>query len=210
MAIAARVIPAGLGGYGTERDRPSGGATVPQLLVIDVAVFAALIVVAAVVTMRHRRRTGGPSSVRPGAVAELAGQRMRREVPVLPGFRDDAGEPAPSAHDPAGPGQAGEPAGPEQADEAARPGQEAQPQVSGAAAPEPEPGAPAPEPEPGAPAPEPEPDGPAPEPDGHPVAAGEVTSSGQIGSYYAGADRPIADYLAELGWAEEPGPRDPR
>jgi hypothetical protein len=49
-----------------------------------------------------------------------------------------------------------------------------------------------------------------------------VASSGQVYSYYEGADQPMADYLAELGWdeepswdeepgwAEEPGARDPR
>jgi hypothetical protein len=43
-----------------------------------------------------------------------------------------------------------------------------------------------------------------------------VGSSGRVSSYYEGADQPMSDYLAELGWdeepawAEEPGSRDPR
>jgi hypothetical protein len=51
---------------------------------------------------------------------------------------------------------------------------------------------------------------------GRPGPGGVVTSSGRVSSYYEGADQPIADYLAELGWdeepgwAEEPGARDPR
>jgi hypothetical protein len=57
---------------------------------------------------------------------------------------------------------------------------------------------------------------------GRPAPDGAVASSGQVYSYYEGADQPMADYLAELGWdeepswdeepgwAEEPGARDPR
>ena len=49
---------------------------------------------------------------------------------------------------------------------------------------------------------------PAAEPDGQPAADGTVTSSGRVYSYYDGADQPMADYLAELGWSEESGARD--
>jgi len=50
---------------------------------------------------------------------------------------------------------------------------------------------------------------PAAEPDGPPAADGAVTSSGRVSSYYEGADQPVADYLAELGWAGEPGAAGP-
>jgi hypothetical protein len=50
---------------------------------------------------------------------------------------------------------------------------------------------------------------PAAEPDGQPGADGTVASSGRVYSYYDGADQPMADYLAELGWSEESGARDP-
>jgi len=48
---------------------------------------------------------------------------------------------------------------------------------------------------------------PAAEPDGPPGADCAVTSEGRVFSYYEGADQPIADYLAELGWAREQGTR---
>jgi hypothetical protein len=49
---------------------------------------------------------------------------------------------------------------------------------------------------------------PAAEPGGQPGAAGTVNSSGRLYSYYDGADQPVADYLAELGWSEESGARN--
>jgi hypothetical protein len=42
-----------------------------------------------------------------------------------------------------------------------------------------------------------------------PDRAGPVTSNEPIGSYYDGADRAIADYLAERGWPQEPETHDP-
>jgi hypothetical protein len=62
----------------------------------------------------------------------------------------------------------------------------------------------------------PGPRAPAAEVNGRPGPDGTVTSNGRVYRYYDGADQPIADYLAELGWdeepgwAEEPGARDPR
>ena len=141
-----------------------------------------------------------------------------------PGARD----PDPGAREPAGPGPeassqaseaagagpgAEEPAGPEhevspqvsgparaesRAQEPAGPEQEASSQVSGAA-----------DAGPGSHAP-------VAELNGRPGPDGVVSDSGRVSSYYEGADQPVADYLAELGWdeepawAEEPGSRDPR
>jgi hypothetical protein len=61
----------------------------------------------------------------------------------------------------------------------------------------------------------PGPRAPAAELNGRPGPDGAVTS-GRVSSYYEGADQPMADYLADLGWdeesgwVEEPGARDPR
>lgn len=43
------------------------------------------------------------------------------------------------------------------------------------------------------------------EPDEAQAAAGAVTIGERIGGYYEQADQPLADYLAALGWTEEPG-----
>jgi hypothetical protein len=47
--------------------------------------------------------------------------------------------------------------------------------------------------------------GPDAEPQEPPPAAGAVTFSEQIGSYYEEAERSVADYLAAHGWTEEQG-----
>jgi hypothetical protein len=44
-----------------------------------------------------------------------------------------------------------------------------------------------------------------PEPDGQRSVTGAVTGRDRIASYYDEADRPMADYLAQQGWTEEPG-----
>lgn len=64
-----------------------------ELLMIDVALCAALIMVAVVVMVRHWRRSSDQPSmpVREwrGAVAELAGQvAAQRDIAVVPGFSD--------------------------------------------------------------------------------------------------------------------------
>jgi hypothetical protein len=143
------------------------------LILADVALCAALVMVAAfVMVMRRRRRSGaqppGPGRQRHGAVAGSADEGMApRGTAVVPGFSRDIVEPDLGAHAPAEPD--------------------------------------------GQRAPATEPDGqraPATEPDGQ-AAAGAITSSERIGSYYDAADRPIADYLAAHGWTEEPGTHDP-
>jgi hypothetical protein len=56
------------------------------------------------------------------------------------------------------------------------------------------------------PAPGPQPDrhGPGPPPNGQRAAAGAVTTSEQIASFYDQADQPMADYLTALGWTHQP------
>ena len=55
----------------------------------------------------------------------------------------------------------------------------------------------------------PEPDAPRAAPNGKSATAG-ATASDRIGSYYDEADRAMSDYLAEMGWADEPGTADPQ
>jgi hypothetical protein len=212
---------------------------VSGLLQIDLVLGIVAIIVAAVIIVRRGRRTRPPArSGEVAGLAD--GETAQGETPVVPGFSDGAAgpdfsrnglhraayepEPAarrsgPTTHEPGrathlpgpaarepGPG-AREPAGPEQeassqvsvitdaepgAREPAGPEQEASSQVSDVAATEPGPNTPAAE------------------PDGQPGADGTATSSGRVYNYYEGADQPIADYLTEVGWAEEPGAAGPR
>jgi hypothetical protein len=55
----------------------------------------------------------------------------------------------------------------------------------------------------------PDPHGPGPPPDGQQASTRAVTTSEQIASYYDQADKPMADYLTELGWTDQP-PHRPR
>jgi hypothetical protein len=143
-----------------------------ELLLIDVALCAALImVVASIMVMRRWRRSSGralmPVGER-GAVAERAGEGMaRRERALVPGFGDHTAEPDHGAHAPVEPEQAAE----SQVREAATP--------------------------------QPGPNEPAADPDGQQAAAGAATSAERIASYYDEADRPMAGYLAALGWTQQ-------
>lgn len=91
------------------------------VLLIDVALCAALIMVAGLIVIRRwRRRSGQPPAPAAGrqAAAEQAGQAMApRETAIVPGFSDTV-QPDPGAHVPAQRGQAARPqarpvAGPE-------------------------------------------------------------------------------------------------
>jgi hypothetical protein len=214
----------------------------PELLLIDIALCAVLIMLAALIVMRHRRRSRAQPSVdaeeRPGAATEPAGEEMASyETAVLPGFSADTAQPGPGADMPAGPEQAplpvaDVPAGPKQAplpvaDVPAGPKQAPLPVADVPAGPKqaPQPVAEVPAalertvepqvsvvtgPEPGANGQSPSPNGQGPSSNGQPTPADAVTGSDPIGSYYDEADRPMSDYLATLGWAEEPAPRDLR
>ena len=165
-----------------------------ELIVIDVAIFAFLIMIATVIVVSRGRRSNRRFSAPRDAAAEPAGAGPDpRAMPITPGLRADDEEPDPGAYERAEPEQP-EPeqaeaaqAGPEQPE----PEQAAPPQVSEVAVAEP-----------GR-------NGSAPKPGGRPDDAGAAVGGGQIGSYYEGADRAIADYLASRGWPQEPGTRDP-
>jgi hypothetical protein len=195
-----------------------------ELLLIDVALCALLVVVAGCIMLvrRRRRRNRAPvrAAERPGTAAELAGDGMGGdETAVVPGFGDDPAESDPGA---------GAPAEPEQA---------AEPQASGTTGPAPDlhgPAAerrsprvkadrPGPQPERDTPRPGPrangssgpahdldgpgtKPDAPQAAPNGQPAAA-DAPVSNRIGSYYDEADRAMSDYLTAMGWAEEPETR---
>ena len=150
-----------------------------ELLLIELALGAAVIMVVACVMVMRRRRSSDqprmPVTERRGAVAELPGAGVsQRGIADVPGFGHDTGERDLGANVPAEPEQA------------------AESQASGMA-----------DPEPG-------PNGSGTEPDEQQTAAGAVTSSERIASYYDEADRPMADYLAARGWTKEPGTHDPR
>jgi hypothetical protein len=215
--------------------------TVSELIVIDVAIFAFLVMIAAVIVVSRARRSNRRFSTPPERVTEPAGAGTDPyAMPITPGLRADTEEPDPGAYEPAEPEQAeleraeleqaeperaeGERAGlkqaePEQANprqaewvqpeaeraeleqaepEQAEPEQAASPQVSGVTVAEP-----------GRNGSAPEPDGSAPEQDRRQDGAGAAAGGAQIGSYYEGADRAIADYLASRGWPQEPGTHDP-
>ena len=197
-----------------------------QLLLIDVALCALLVVVAGCIMWWRWRGRRSRAGDRPGTAAELAEDGMAgRDTAVVPGFGDYPAEPDRDVGTPAGPDRgAGTPAWPEQAAPSlvsrvtgpapdpggpgielngsrpgpngrrpSRAGQRAEPRANGAAGQAPDPDRPAAEA--GAPRAA---------PNGQP-AADPPTASDRIGSYYDEADRAMADYLAAMGWTEEPG-----
>ena len=205
-----------------------------ELIVIDVAIFAFLIMIATVIVVSRGRRSSRRASARRGTAADQAGARMDPREPITPGLRTDPVPPGPGAYEPeqAEPEQAEleqpepERAEPEQAELEQPEPEQAEPEragleQAGLEQAEPEQAGPEqPEPERAEPeralsqvsevaVAEPGRNGSAPEPDGRQDGAGAVTGGRQIGSYYEGADRPIADYLAARGWPEEPGTHDP-
>ena len=221
------------------------------LLVIDLALVGVMIMVAAVIIVRRGRRlrTSAPPREVAGLVGE---KTVLAPMPVVPGFSDGAAgpdpslnglhraayepdpeayEPDPEAYEPGLGAREPDPAAREPgpgARESSGPEQEASSQVSGVA--DAEPGAREPaglKQEASSQVSDVAGAGPGPhaavaELNGRPAPDGAVASSGQVYSYYEGADQPMADYLAELGWdeepswdeepgwAEEPGARDPR
>ena len=171
-----------------------------------------------------------------GPAAGLAGDGMAgHETAVVPGFGADPVEPDPGlsalaepeqaagpqasgtngpAPDPGGPGvervgpraradgpaagpraKADRPRAKADAPQAVRDAPRAEPQANGTTGPAHDPDRPGPEP-----------DGPQAAPNGQPATAG-ATASDRIGSYYDEADRAMSDYLAAMGWTEEPETR---
>ena len=188
-----------------------------KLVLIDVAVCAALIMIAAcamVLRWRRRRRRRLVRQTRRGGVAgPYGGRAARRETPLVPGF--SAGS---EAHDPAV-------AVPEPDRLAASRASQRSP---GQANPGPASGWPTPGQAPREVSHEPGPRGPstnlAPgEPSTKPGRANRAdrpgqqatgphqhrqdrppTSTDKIGNYYAEADQAMSDYLTERGWPKEP------
>jgi hypothetical protein len=190
-----------------------------QLILIDVALCALLVVVAGCIMLWRRRRGRDQAGDRQGTAAELAGdERAAGETAVVPGFGHDLGGPDPDAGASAEPEQATpsqvstvtgtapdpderatEPNGARPQPNEARPppnglrvrrdGLRVEPQANGAAGQAPD---------------QDGQDVPRAASNGQPAAAGAGTASDPIGSYYDEADRAMADYLAAMGWTEEP------
>ena len=192
-----------------------------QLLLIDVALCALLVVVAGGIMLWRWRRRRGQAGDRQRTAAEPAGDAMAgRGTAVVPGFGDGPAEPDLGARPPAEPGPAAPsrfsgvtgpapgPAGPRAKLNGARPelngrrphrdGQQAGPRANGATGRVPDQDRP--EAETGA----------APAASNGQSAGGAATASDRIGSYYDEADRAMADYLAAMGWTEEPQTRRTR
>jgi hypothetical protein len=146
-----------------------------ELLLIDLAMCAAVIVVTAAAIVMHWRRGKDqprmPAGERRGALAGLIdGWVSGREVADVPGFSDGPAERRPGAGGPADPEQ-------EQAPESSADGAaEADLGSRGLGT----------------------------EPDESRAAADTVTISERISGYYEQADAPVAGYLAARGWAGEP------
>src|SRR6516225_9976743 len=185
---------------------------------------------------RQRDRAPMRAGEGQGPAAGLAGDGMAgHETAVVPGFGADPVEPDPGlsalaepeqaagpqasgtngpAPDPGGPGVErvgpraradGSAAGPRakadgpraeaDAPRAVRDAPRAEPQANGATGPAHDPDRAGPEP-----------DAPRAAPNGKSATAG-ATASDRIGSYYDEADRAMSDYLAAMGWTEEPETR---
>jgi len=200
-----------------------------KLVLIDVAVCAALIMVAACAMvlrwLRRRKRRLMRQARRGTAAGPYGGRAARREIPLVPGFSvgSEAQDPAmavPAKRDRraasrasqrsrsgrAYPGPASGWPTPGQAprEVSHEPGpREPSPNLAtGEPSPKPGPGEPSLSPVPGEPSPEPGPAEPSGEPDRQ--ATGPLTSTERIGNYYDEADQAMSDYLTERGWPKEP------
>ena len=203
------------------------------VLLIDAALCALLIILAGWVIIGRRRRQRDRALISAGEgqgpAAGLAGDGMAgHETAVVPGFGADPVEPDPGlsalaepeqaagpqasgtngpAPDPGGPGVErvgpraradGPAAGPRAKADGPRAEADApraEPQANGATGPAHDPDRAGPEP-----------DAPRAAPNGKSATAG-ATASDRIGSYYDEADRAMSDYLAAMGWTEEPETR---
>ena len=201
-----------------------------KLVMIDVAVCAALIIVAFCAGMLRWRRRHKRALLRRaprGTAAGSAGGRAgRREAPLVPGFSARGRAQGPVVAAPAAPDQrAGSRASRRWPAPRPASGRDAKGPASGWPAPgqaprevsheprphellpnmrpgESRPREPLPNMGPREPSLEPGPADPGDEPDKQ--ATGPPTSSEKISSYYDDADRTMSDYLAERGWPKEP------
>ncbi len=85
-----------------------------ELIVIDLVIFALLIMIATVIVVSRGRRSSRRAPAPSGTVAEPAAAATYPREPITPGLRPDPVPSDPGTHEPAEP----EPAGPEQAEPA--------------------------------------------------------------------------------------------
>ena len=191
-----------------------------KLVLIDVAVCAALIMMAAfamVLRWRRRRRRALVRQAQRGTVAgPYGGRASRREAPLVPGLSAGSEVPDPAMAVPArrhrlAASRASGRSTPGRANHGPASGWPTPGQAPREVNHEPGPRGPimnlAPaEPSmnlrPGEPGPQPGRANPAGEPGQR--AAGPLTSTEKIDNYYAEADRAMSDYLTERGWSKEP------
>jgi hypothetical protein len=200
-----------------------------KLVMIDVAVCAALIIVAfcaGILRWRRHKRALLRRTRRGTAAGSAGGRAARREAPLVPGFSARGRAQGPVVAVPAAPDQrAGSRVSRRWPAPQPAPGRAAKGPESGWPAPghalrevshepgpreplpnigpgESRPREPLPNIGPGEPSLDPGPANPGDEPDQQ--ATGPPTSSEKISSYYDDADRKMSDYLAERGWPKEP------
>ena len=200
-----------------------------KLVLIDVAVCAALIMVAAftmVLRWRRRRMRRRVRQARRGTVAGPYGGRAgRRDAPLVPGLSagsetEDPAMAVPAERDRLAASRAGQRSTPRRANRGPASGWPTPGQAPREVSHEPRPrgpgmnltpagpsmnfrpGEPSMNLRPGEPGPEPRRANPAGEPGQR--ATGPLTSTEKIGNYYAEADQAMSDYLTERGWPKEP------
>jgi hypothetical protein len=110
--IAARVVSAGAGRVRGYVGPLTWGLTMPGLLLTGVALCAALIMMAALLAIRHRRRSKGrspaPAAARVAAAGPTGNATAPHEIAIVPGFSETV-PPGPGAQVPVPPGQAAHP-----------------------------------------------------------------------------------------------------
>ena len=186
-----------------------GGWLMREVLLIDVALWVVLIMAAAlIITRRWRRSHSRMPARRPrGEAPERTGQKMSApKAASVTGLGADIRAPDGAAPRPARP----PPAAPRQAipmadPRPARPPPAAPPQAIPMADPRPARPPPAARPQATQLAnPKARPRRPGGQRDGRRAPTRAATPSERIASYYDQADQPIADYLAALGWTQQP------
>jgi hypothetical protein len=164
-------VMAGLSGYKARWDRVPGGWPMREVLLIDVALWGALIMMAALIIIRRwrRRHSWMPDRGPYREAPEPAGQKMPPpQTASVTGLGGDTREPDGAIPRPARPAPAAPPQATERADPKARPHQ------------------------------------PGTQRDDRQAPSWAASPTEQIASYYDQADQQIADYLAALGWAQQP------
>ena len=182
-----------------------------KLVLIDVAVCAALIMMAAftmVLRWRRRRRRALVRQARRGTVAgPYGGRASRREAPLVPGLSagsemQDPAMAVPAERDRLAASRAGQRSTPGRANPGPASGWPTPGQAPREVSHEPGPRGPRMNLAPGEPSPAPGRANPPDEPGQR--ATGAVTSTEKIDNYYAEADRAMSDFLTERGWPKEP------